>query len=234
MPILGRNNILRADMKRLINTFLIVILCSISVMAQEESTTTEANEAQAMSDAVYYVQVRVIFSGNTGIVGTVPRDLRDMSAVLKSAFKYPSYELSNTIRLSVFGGEDATALVFPNHYIRIIPKGETKTQPGLKLKAEVYEVQESIGQERFFSQGDFNLKGIKQTTEGSHSPVFPVVSSAMFLTQNNWEAIGGVPVRITSAGRVSGNTLSTTSLHSSSSGEQKYLILGLTLEKIMK
>jgi hypothetical protein len=134
----------------------------------------------------------------------------------------------------VFGGEDATALVFPNHYIRIIPKGETNTQPGLKLKAEIFEVQENISQERFFSQGDLNLNGVKQTTEGSHSPVFPVVSSAMLLTQNNWEAIGGVPVRVTSAGRISGNTLSTTSLNSSVSGEQQYLILGLTLEKVVK
>lgn len=223
-------------MKHIFYFLIVLILCNITVQSQEEtvSDAVDTTEMSAFSDAVYYVQVRVIFSGNTGIVGTVPRDLRDMSAVLKTAFKYPSYELSNTIRLSVFGGEDATALVFPNHYIRIIPKSETKTQPGLKLKAEVYEVQESVSQERFFSQGDLNLKGVKQTTEGSHSPVFPVVSSALLLTQNNWEAIGGVPVRITSAGRVSGNTLSTTSLNSSGSGEQKYLILGLTLEKIVK
>lgn len=221
-------------MKYLFNSLITLFLFCACVNAQENATSTVTQEASVVSDTVYYIQVRVIFSGNTGIEGTMPRELNDMAGVLKTVFKYPSYELSNTIRLSVFGGESATALVFPNHYIRIIPKGEAKSQKGIKLKAEIYEVQSSINQEQFFAQGDLNITGVKQTTEGSHSPVFPVVASAMLLTQNNWEAVGGMPVRVDAGGRVSGNTLSTSPNRSTSQGEQKYLILGLTLEKIVE
>lgn len=220
-------------MRQSLFIFFFLLTC-IFTSAQDE-TIEENKTAPEISDSVYYIQVRVIFSGKSGITGTVPRELQDMRNILKTSFKYPSYQLNNTIRLSVFGGEDAKALVFPNHYIRIIPKGESKSAGGLKLKAEIYEVKEGINEERFFSQGDLNLSGIKQETEGSHSRVFPVVSSAMLLTPSNWEAVGGVPVRVTSSGRVSGNSLSTSSFNSSTtSGQEKYLILGLRLEKVVK
>ena len=95
-------------------------------------------------------------------------------------------------------------------------------------------MQDKVSEKQFFLQGDLNIIGVKETDDGSHSRIFPVISSAMLLTGNNWEAIGGIPVRVNTRGRVSGNTLSTSPLNLTGNpalGEQKYLILGLKMEE---
>jgi len=124
-------------MKRYFVLFLFIIL-AIPALSEEKAQSKEAKDSNA--GAIYRIQVRVIYAGKTGIFGTVPAELSDMRQVLTQYMPYPSYELSNIIRLSVFGEEEATALAFPEHYLRLIPKGAITGERGLKLKAELYYV----------------------------------------------------------------------------------------------
>ncbi len=187
-------------------------------------------------EKVYYIQIRVIFAGTTGIYGNVPRELSDMRQVLTKSFRYPQYEYSNMIRLSVFSNEEAAALVFPDHYIRLIPKGSVPDGKGLKLKAELYQAQSSRDMKtKIQHQSLPNTISIQEKeNEGLQSPILPMVSSAFILTGDKWNVFGGIPVQVNTQGIVTENTLSTSRLNhrgvNQTLGQKKYLILGIRLD----
>jgi len=205
--------------------------------SEEKAKPKTEVKAETASDTVYYMQVRVVFAGKTGIYGNVPRELADMKSLLTQSFRYPSYELSNSIRLSLFGDEEATALVFPEHFLRVIPKGEGKDGDSLKAKVELYHVPPRQRDSRMrFNAGEppNQIQYQEKEKEGQHSKIFPIAASAMVLTQKDWEAFGGIPVRVNTSGQVNSNTLSTMSLNTqpSAMGRQQFLILGIRLEKV--
>ena len=222
----------------MVRLFLFMMAMAIGMTAgaaDEKQESANSDKVAAASDQVFYLQVKVVFGGMTGIYGAVPQELAPMKAVLTQIFNYPSYELSNTIRLSLWGDEEASALVFPGHYIRFIPKGTAQSGRSLKVKAELYEVKDQKEYEAFATLGDIKVSGVKEKSSGERSDrLFPIVSSALILTDANWETIGGVPVRVTSTGRVSGNTLSSSPLGQGTVpgalGQPKYLILAFQLE----
>lgn len=241
-------------MKRFIPLLLIFVLSSMT-WAQDESK--EHKNQNPESDTIYKIQVRVIHAGTTGIFGNVPQELSDMRRLLTKAFKYPSYQLSNSIRLSVFGDEDAVALVYPEHYLRITPKGGAKNGEGLKLKAELFHVSEAVdSKSKLFlgnvpqlqnrnqprskqneeSQPTSPFMGVEEKKKGREKPLFPIVSSAVLITSESWEAFGGVPVRVDAQSQVSSNRLSTSPTSVVTGGKpagiQKYLILGMQLEDL--
>ncbi len=241
-------------MKRFI-ALLLILMLSFVTWAQDQSK--EQGKQSPESGTIYKIQVRVIHAGTTGIYGNVPRELSDMRQLLTKAFKYPSYQLSNSIRLSVFGDEDAVALVYPEHYLRIIPKGGTKNGQGLKLKAELFHVSEEVdsksklflgnvpplqnlNQSRSEENGDSQpaspFMGVEEKKKGREKPLFPIVSSAVLITSESWEAFGGVPVRVDAQSQVSSNRLSTSPTSVVTGGKpagiQKYLILGMQLEDL--
>lgn len=191
------------------------------------------------ADRVYYLQIRVIFAGQTGIYGNVIPELTDMRETLTKNFKYPSYELANTIRLSLFGEEEATAMVFPDHYLRVIPKGAASGDR-LKAKVELYYSPQSNETRTRLEVGEApqKVQFQEKSPEGSHSPIFPIAGSAMFLDRMQWEAFGGVPARVSGSGRVSSNTLSSSPLSQPNvnppAGASKFLILGITLDEVKK
>lgn len=202
----------------------------------EKPVKTVPKKSEASSAQVYHVQIRVIFAGTSGDYGSVPNELSDMKTVLTQGFHYPSFELSNTIRLSLFSDEEATAVVFPDHYLRLIPKGAVGGN-SLKVKAEIYHIPMDDAAKIQVYLGNLpQVVGYEEKEkEGQHRPVFPIVSSALLATAQQWEGFGGVPVRVTSQGRVNANTMSSSPLSVSgvnpTLGVQKYLILGVRLEQ---
>ncbi len=207
-----------------------------SVLCSEESEKeANKNQKESTSPDVYYLQIRVIYAGKTGIYGDVPRELSDMYKLLTRSFEYPSYELSNRIRLSLFSDEDITALVFPEHYLHLIPRGSTDSGESLKLKAELYHFPENRNQKARVDVLDppkiVRLKEKLKSDRKRHD--FPIMSSALLVNFKDWEAFGGVPVRVNSQGRVSSSRMSTSTFgtrQNSALGERKYLILGIRLE----
>lgn len=227
-------------MKKLIPLTLVAAVLwqtAFALAGESAKPAAPASPEIQAPDRVYYLQIRVVFAGTTGIFGNVVQELADMRDILTQHFSYPAYELSNTIRLSLFGNEEATALVFPEHYLRVIPKGSTKGNR-LKVKVELYHVAEGSETRTRVEIGEpskrvqFQEKG----QEGSHSTIFPIAGSAMILTPRQWDAFGGVPVRVNTQGRVSSNTLSSSPIAqpgvNASPGVQKYLILGIALEEV--
>lgn len=227
--------------------FMIVTLIGPFAFAAEEKEKETTAKEEISSNNVFRVQIRVIFAGKTGIYGSVPRELRDMKPVLTDAFKYPSYELSNTIRLSFFGDEEATAMVFPEHYIRIHPRGTTKNGQDAKLKVELFNLpRESNITTKFYvpqpnqnpdsKGGDFTpIVGVEEKL-GERQPLLPIVSSAIIASTKYWEAFGGVPVHVNAQNRVTSNRGSNNPFSSSGAynalGKEQYLILGLKLERM--
>ncbi len=228
--------------KHLITLTIIMFLPTLSLNAHETdqvASATPAIQTVQQDQNVYYLEIRVIFAGKTGIFGNVVRELRDMKTILTKYFKYPSYELSNNIRLSLFGDEEATALVFPDHYLRVMPKGTAKGNK-LKAKVELYHVPPGRDSRTRLEVGQpGNMIQFQQKeNEGSHSKIFPIAGSAMILNPKQWEAFGGVPVRVNSQNRVSSNTMSSSPITqpgvSTALGQQKYLILGIQLDEVRK
>lgn len=194
----------------------------------------EKSPPEPAGERVFSLQVRVIFGSSTGIQGDLADDLRDMKEVLLENFQYPFYERTNMIRLILFGEEEATALVFPDHYLRVIAKGVT--QDGrLRVKVELYQVSAEEDSKTKVYVGVPPSVVSYQEKEGSHSPVFPIAASALILAPRRWEAFGGVPIRVNAQGRVSSNTMSTSPLRSPAVspalGAPKYLILGFRMEE---
>ncbi len=219
--------------------FLMVIWifsADIGMTQAGEKVKSATPEIQS-TNRVYYLQVRVIFAGQTGIFGNVIPELSDMRDLLTQNFKYPSYELSNTIRLSLFGDEEATALVFPDHYLRIIPKGSGKANQ-LRVKVELYFTPPQSEIRTRFQMGEIpnQIQFQEKNKEDSHSDLFPIVGSAMILMPHQWDAIGGVPVRVSTSGNVSSNTLSSSPISQSRmnapTGASKFLILGIQLDEV--
>lgn len=222
---------------------------------QEKTVKTEAvPKAKESGNEVYHVLIRVIFAGTTGIYGSLPQELQDMKDILTQSFHYPAFDLSNTIRLSFFGDEDATAAVFPDHYIRLIPKGTSKDGKSVKVKAELYSVpQENNITAKYYLPipekangkdpanpnpdtqdtpvNQFPAMATIEEKSGGKQPLLPLVSSAVILNNQTWEAFGGVPVRMNSQDRVSSNTLSSNPMANQAAGQKKFLILGMQLEK---
>ena len=208
-------------------------LCGFSLVAAagEISSPEPARDTPA-GDRVFTFHVRVIFGSATGFPGYVANELADMKSLLTENFDYGSYERSNTIRLSLFDGEEATALVFPEHYVRILPKGVT-SDGRLRVKVELYHVNAEIESKTKAYVGlPPNLLSY-QENEGRHSPVFPIAASALILTPRRWEVFGGVPVRVNTQGRVSATTPSTSPFRSpavsQALGAPRYLILGIQM-----
>lgn len=190
--------------------------------------------AEDESGDIHRIQVRVIFADTTGQFGTVPKDLGDMRITLTKYFDYPSFTLSNTIRLSTFGDEEAVAMVFPDHYLKITPKGAAGE--ALKAKVEIFhQPPEERGRARIYSGDREDLPVVRLDENGKKKGTdLPIVSSAMALNDDDWEAFGGVPVRVTGSGTVNGNTLSSgglsSSLNPSPTGRLRYLIIAVKLE----
>jgi len=218
-------------------------LCLIGTLSwagedgKKEAAEKKKAEPSASSSEIYTLQIRVIFAGTSGNFGTVPNELSDMQTLLTKAFHYPTYEIENTIRLSVFSDEEATAVVFPDHVLRIIPKGAIAGENALKIKAELYQLPTGDATQTKLYLGNLpQVIGIeeKEKKEGQHQPVFPVMSSALRVSDRQWEAFGGVPVRVNTQGRVSANQMSSSPLtnpaESGALGMKKFLILGIQLE----
>ncbi|MBI1390444.1 MAG: hypothetical protein GC154_18560 [bacterium] len=210
-----------------LRAFLLIVLCASICHAADEKPGAETVK-------VHHIQVRVIFADSTGQFGTVPDELRDMRDTLLAAFHYPSFELSNNIRLSTFSDEDVTALVFPDHYLRITPRGEDKS--GVKARMEMFYLPaQSGGNTRVYAGGDGSPLVRIDDKSTKDDPLMPILSSAALLNSKTWEAFGGVPVRVTTQGAVNSNTLSSNSLSSSISpmpqGRARYLIVAARLEE---
>ncbi len=206
---------------------LFFLLLSLFILHPVHSTDDEDID-------VIRLQIRVIFADSTGIRGTIPSELGDMSLVLNKYFDYPSFELSNTVRLSTFSDEDAVALVFPDHYLRITPKGKAKK--GVKAKLELFHLpQNSAERARIITGGANDAPKVRLdsvTRAGREGPM-PIVSSAMILDDDKWDAFGGVPVRYTSQGELKSNSLSTSGFSTSNpgpTGRQRFLILAVRME----
>ncbi len=220
-------------------TFLLIplLLVCMSVVAAEKAPAPVEQKAESTSAEIYHVQVRVIFAGTTGMYGSVPRDLSDMHKILTRSFKYPSFELSNEIRLSLFSDEEVTALVFPEHYLKIIPRGTADGGEKLKVKAELYNIPEERARHLGISLGERPQRYHVGEVTGSNEKKqeFPIMSSAMLLNEDDWDAFGGVLVRVNTQGRVRSNVMSSSPLNSSGEsntlGQQKFLILGVRLEE---
>ncbi|MBN2325985.1 MAG: hypothetical protein JXR73_02450 [Candidatus Omnitrophica bacterium] len=222
----------------LIACFALLVIASDCIAEADESVSS-ATPSLSKADATFYLKVRVIYAGTTGIYGSAPSDLADMTEILTRNFKYPSYELSNTIRFSFFGDEEATALVFPEHFLRILSKGATKDNR-LRVKAELYHVPEihDLRTRAWAGEPSLGVQFQEKIQEGRHSPVFPIISSAMILHPRQWDAFGGIPIRVNAQGGVRSNSLSsrpiTQAQAGSSSGVLRYLILGIQLAEIRK
>ncbi|MGI6457505.1 MAG: hypothetical protein ACOX5R_18060 [bacterium] len=228
---------------------ILLFITNLTGLAQEVKTSPlpEPVPKPFVAEGVYHISVRVIFGIETGIVGTIPRNLRDMSTLLKEGFSYPGYELVNTIRLSVLENEDAIARVFPDYYLRIIAKGKITENQALRAKAELYQVpNEQNLHTRLYIDPDADKQNSpigSSTTkipllsleerypEGQHAPVFPILSSAIVLQKAQWEVFGGVAVNISANLESDGNRFGDTPLNSgiTTSGRKKYLILGMKL-----
>lgn len=214
-------------MKHLL-AFVLFTGIAMQVHAQEA-------EADAIGDTLYRLTVRVIFADTTGIKGTVPRELLDISAMLKQRYDYGTYELWNTVRLQVFDGDHATALVFPDHYLTLTTRGET-ADGGLKAQVEIVHVPPTASQNVRVNVGRLLEDNVRiQLDEGSGEAktLMPIVRSAALLEDDAWESFGGIPVRVTSQRQVSGNRLSTSTLTESSRaiGRERFLILAIQQEK---
>jgi len=226
--------------------FILIFICVPLVGLAQPAQTSAGNPAPATGDeTIYKLQIRVIFANTTGIFGNLPQELRDMQTVLTQSFRYPAFELRNTIRLSFFGDEDATALVFPEHYIRLTPKGTAKNKNAVKIKAELFHLPPGMNTTtRYFLPQPGNQDNPVNSTfppsitqeekSSGERPLLPIISSALLLSAQSWEAVGGVPVRVNMQERVSSNTLSTNRFNSpgasTATGEKRYLILGIKLE----
>lgn len=227
---------------RILFIFLSICFANYTLRAQNvEPSQPEAETSAAPQDErMYTLQVRVIFADTTGIYGTVIKELADMKQVLTQSFRYPAYELVNTIRLSVLGSEEATALVFPDHYLQIIPRGSTK-DGSLKVKIELYQIpydNKEAKTDAFAGEPPAILRYQEREKASKEQRIFPIMASAFALSTRQWEAFGGVPVRVNAARQVRSNTLSTSSIHppggTSPIGSQKYLILGIKLEEMIE
>lgn len=240
---------------------LFILLAGLPAWAQEKSDPrrievpeVEKNQSYP-SNGIHHLSVRVIFAGQTGFVGDVPKELADMKPLLTQAFQYPGYTLSNTIRLSLLDDEEVVAQVFPNHFLRILPKGNI--DGGIKIKAELYNApaEDSLRAQLYVNAPNLNtgkkdsaaepesenkpqppqpLLGFNDRTEGKHSVLFPILSSAAAVTPQQWEAFGGVSVSVSGQDAVQSNVLSSSGFGAQSTqtrGAKKFLILGLKLEE---
>ncbi|MBZ0256522.1 hypothetical protein K8I31_10690 [bacterium] len=183
---------------------------------------------------VFHLQVRVIFADSTGIRGAIPMDLLDMNITLQRHFDYPSFELSNTIRLSTFSDEDVVALVFPDHYLRITPKGKTKN--AIKAKLELFYLPQNNAERTRITTGgvdDAPKVRLDSFSRAGRDEPMPIISSAVIVGDKEWEAFGGVPVRYNSQGTLQSNTLSSGGLSTSTepTGRKRFLILAVKMEK---
>lgn len=211
----------------------------LSLMLACTLTTAHAQETQAPAAAttagaspVYTLQVRVIFAQQTGFVGRIPSELQDMGELLQTAFDFPGYQLSNTIRLSTFADEQITTLLFPGHYLHVIPRGGA--DGNLAAKLELYHITEAHNQRLQAHIGnlledDYRLQVEEETQPQAKLP--PVVSSALNITRDQWKAFGGTPVRVSAAGGGNSRTLSSAPLsaNASSKGRTQHLILAVRL-----
>ena len=183
---------------------------------------------------VFRLQVRVIFADSTGIRGTIPKELGDMGLTLRKYFDYPAFELSNTIRLSTFSDEDVVALVFPDHYLRIIPKGKTKD--AIKAKLELFYLPQNSAERTRITTGgvdDAPKVRLDSFSRAGRDGPMPIISSAVVVGDKEWEAFGGVPVRYNSQGTLQSNTLSSGgfSISTEPTGRKRFLILAVKMEK---
>ncbi|MDP8243960.1 MAG: hypothetical protein P9L94_07755 [Candidatus Hinthialibacter antarcticus] len=183
---------------------------------------------------VFRLQVRVIFADSTGIRGALPKELGDMGLTLRKYFDYPAFELSNTIRLSTFSDEDAVALVFPDHYLRITPKGKTKD--AIKAKLELFYLPQNTAERTRITAGgvdDAPKVRLDSVSRAGRDEPMPIISSAVLVDDRDWEAFGGVPVRYNSQGTLQSNTLSSGGFSTSTepTGRKRYLILAVRVEK---
>ncbi len=239
-------------MNKTIFILFIALICSHSIWGQE----IEQQREGSTGPEIYHIEVRVIFADQTGIHGHVPRELIDMRRILTKRWDYPSYTLNNTIHLSLFDDEEVVAMVFPEHFLRLIPKGSASN--GLKLKAELYhaESERQLKTKVYAGRLDdsvepqfddpenpdsdvpqrFSLPRAsveEKRKEGQHSTTFPIISSAILANEDDWEAFGGVPVFVNSQNVVQSNRLSTSSLGGRLSGQtrgdRKNLLLGIKL-----
>ncbi len=234
---------------------LIILLCG-GAFAQEANPDSERRER---SDQIYRLQLRVIFAGKTGFYGTVPPQLADMQGLLTSSFQFASYQLAYTIRLSLFSDEEISARIFPEHYVRVIPKGTAQEGEALKAKIEIYHVPPQDNSEtRYFlgtrlksnreeeperqierrrdreADDSFPVMGVEETIKKQgKKPLFPLMSAAAILTKKDWEAFGGVSIRLNNRNEPSSNTLSAgSSLQGGgTTGVEKHLIVGVKLER---
>lgn len=210
--------------------------------------TTPTKDQSSPGEELYFIQIRVILAGTTGIVGTVPAELSDMKERLLQSFRYPAYTLWNTVRLSFFGNEETAAMLFPDHYIRLIPKGRAQNGGGIKIKAEVYYLPpENNTTTKFYLPGSTipqpgqtithpPIVGLESSPQQHQlpQPLLPIVSSALILKSNTWESVGGIPVRVNAQDQVRSSHLSSSPIPSAGQntalGQTKFLILGLQHE----
>lgn len=205
------------------------ILFLLSLLVLSPAWSADDNDVD-----VFRLQIRVIFADTTGIRGTIPKELGDMAMTLRKYFDYPAFELSNSIRLSTFSDEDVVALVFPDHYLRITPKGKSKD--AIKAKLELFYLpQNSAERTRITTGGIDDAPKVKLDSfsrAGRDEPM-PIISSALVVDDKDWEAFGGVPVRYNSQGTLQSNRLSTSGFSTSTepTGRKRFFILAVKMEK---
>lgn len=215
-----------------IMTMAIRILAALAILfagTGAPGAEPSADTLASATEAVHNIEIRVIFGGETGFRGHAPRELRDMGETLTGRFDYASYELSNRMRLGLMDGEEARALLFPNHYLRLIPKGGAAD--GLRVVAEIYEIGPNRGEDWFMTTGDIEVAGIRREGELRTDRELPVLASAMVLNGREWETIGGIPVRVNAAGEAAAyRSTGTPGFREGPAGRRKFLILGMKIE----
>lgn len=249
---------MRKPLRRFLPAMLLNMFLALAVFADEtglpqKSLSVDVPVVQKKREypnpQIYHISVRVILGQQTGIYGNVPRELDDMKESFAENLRYPGYELVNTIRLSVFAEDEAVAMIFPDYYLRLIPKGDLGNGQGLKIKAEIYNApnEEELHTRIYLNAGragggSLNARNAAnpvisvedRVREGQHSIVFPILGSAAVVRPGRWETFGGVPIFVTGNDSVRTNRLSSAPLNTQreTSGTKKFLILGIQLQGV--
>jgi hypothetical protein len=183
------------------------------------------------------LEVRVVLGAKSGLAGALPSELTDMRSALHKRFNYATYSLWNTIHVVAWPGEPTTVQVVPEHFLVVEPLAADAQRGLVRARVSLYRVPEGSGVSREFVAGTGGAMEVKRQRGDRPDPRdFPLLSSPITVTRDEWKAVGGVELWLSADGERLRSTSTTSQSLLSSDGNprdigsvKRYLIIGVRI-----
>lgn len=183
------------------------------------------------------LEVRIVLGARSGLAGALPPDLTDMRHALHKRFNYATYSLWNTIHVVAWPDEPTTVQVVPEHFLVVETLAADAERGLVKARVSLYRVPENSGVSREFLAGEHGAVGVKRGRRDLFDPRdFPLLSSPLTVTREEWKAVGGVELWLSADGERLRSTRTTNQSLLTSGGNtrnigsvKRFLIVGVRI-----